>query len=285
LLLALSRIVDSTDAPAPITYYALDLEERELERTLTQIANSDLGIALRGKVVTKGMWGTYEGGLKFIREGGVQHGMLLSDVTVTAPKTKNGFAEAVGDESPSFSASSASDATDQDSELSPLTTPDAVRLPLHVFFLGSSLGNFSRGEGADFLRSLPLIPGSGDTLLLGLDHDNEKELIELAYNDPKGYTRKFIMNGLTAAGKILGDERMFDEANWEYYNIYNTLERESVSPLLFCCLHHPPFPPDRPPRGVLQIEAYPKDYRSLQWRRNSVPGRRSDEDRSFLQSE
>lgn len=92
-------------------------------------------------------------------------------------------------------------------------------------FLGSSLGNFSRSEGAAFLRSLPLRRGNGDTLLLGLDHDNPSAKIEAAYNDPKGYTRRFIMNGLKAAGNTLGDENMFDEAKWEYVGKYNEEER------------------------------------------------------------
>ncbi|EEB87992.1 hypothetical protein MPER_14431, partial [Moniliophthora perniciosa FA553] len=88
-------------------------------------------------------------------------------------------------------------------------------------FLGSSLGNFTRSEGAEFLRSLPLRPGSSDTLLIGLDHDNEKQMIEKAYNDEAGYTRKFIMNGLKAAGRALGDENLFSEDKWEYVNRYD----------------------------------------------------------------
>lgn len=76
--------------------------------------------------------------------------------------------------------------------------------PLHLMFLGSSLGNFDRVGSANFLRSLPLRPGSSDTLLLGLDGRNEKSRIERAYNDPEGYTEKFIMNGLNVASKAIG---------------------------------------------------------------------------------
>lgn len=234
LLLGLSRLVAAPSALAPITYYALDLEERELERSLTQIAMSDLGKALRGKVDTKGMWGTYEGGLRFIEEGGLQCRPAVEGISTTTTTSGSGSNEydlSPGDSSPISSNASASDATEV--EPSPLTTPDSVRPPLHVFFLGSSLGNFSRTEGADFLRSLPLLPGSGDTLLLGMDHDNDKELIELAYDDPKGYTRKFIMNGLHAAGRVLGDENMFDENKWDYVNTYNTQERSIETPAFY----------------------------------------------------
>jgi L-histidine Nalpha-methyltransferase / hercynylcysteine S-oxide synthase len=217
LLLALARLVPAQTLPAPITYFALDLEERELERNLTQIQQSELGAPLRGKVDTKGLWGTYRGGLRFVEEGGLHQSSAIA-----------GFfdrADAATDFSSSSSADTASDVADTES--TPPTTPDDNRPPLHIFFLGSTLGNFSRKESTDFLRSLPLVPGSGDTLLLGLDHDNDKDLVELAYNDKKGITRKFIMNGLKVAGRVLGDENMFDQANWDYYNIYNVEERTS----------------------------------------------------------
>jgi uncharacterized SAM-dependent methyltransferase len=60
---------------------------------------------------------------------------------------------------------------------------------------------------------------------LGLDHDNETTKIETAYDDPKGYTRKFIMNGLKSAGIALGNEQMFDEDKWQYVGKYNEKER------------------------------------------------------------
>jgi hypothetical protein len=115
-------------------------------------------------------------------------------------------------------------------------------LPLHFLFLGSSIGNFTREGAAEFLRSLPLRPwvahgdlsetGSiGDTLLLGVDHDNSPELVELAYNDPAGHTRDFIMNGLIGVQKTLqegnipaGTISAFEENNWEYQEQYNTSE-------------------------------------------------------------
>ena len=128
--------------------------------------------------MTKGMWGTYDDGIKFIRNGG------LDNID---------------------------------------TLEEGLRPPLHIMFLGSSLGSFSRSDAASFLKSLPLRPGYGDTLLLGLDHDNDKQLIELAYNDPRGYTKRFIFNGLKAAGRALGDERMFDEEKWEYVNYYDVV--------------------------------------------------------------
>ena len=95
--------------------------------------------------------------------------------------------------------------------------------PLHLLFLGSSLGNFDRSDSVHFLRSLPLRPGSSDTLLLGLDGRNEKTLVEKAYNDPDGYTAKFILNGLNVTARTLGLNG--HEANliekFQYVGTYN----------------------------------------------------------------
>jgi L-histidine Nalpha-methyltransferase / hercynylcysteine S-oxide synthase len=200
---------------APITYYALDLEERELVRTLGEIASSDIGMSLKGKVETKGMLGTYDDGLKFVEEGGLYAGVSPGK---PSPAELSGLRDL---SSSPMSTSASSESSNADS--SPPSTPDDVQPPLHILFLGSSLGNFNRTASADFLRSLPLRPGSGDTLLLGLDHDNSKQVIEKAYNDPAGHTKVFIMNGLKAAGRALGDEDLFDEDKWEYVNNYNVV--------------------------------------------------------------
>ncbi|KAK0504162.1 DUF323 domain-containing protein [Armillaria luteobubalina] len=216
ILRGLAELVEEGTSCPPITYYALDLDERELERTLGDIAKSDLGKLLQGKVMTKGMWGTYDDGLKFVEAGGLRS--IPSQASIMESRFSRGLKLDARDVSPN------SDYFSMDSE-SPPSTPGYTQPPLHLLFLGSSLGNFSRQAGADFLRSLPLRPGSGDTLLLGMDHDNAKEVIEEAYNDRKGYTKKFIMNGLRAAGKMLGNEDLFDPAKWSYVNSYNESER------------------------------------------------------------
>lgn len=195
------------------------------------------------------MWGTYDSGLQFIQSGGIQAHRLGEQMKArgsssSTPKLVIAAEEAGGgatvaqeelssptDEiSSSESSGSAHSDTASEGELSSSpSTPDGTQPPLHIMFLGSSLGNFARGESAGFLRDLPLRPGSRDTLLLGADHANGKEMIEVAYNDPKGYTRKFIMNGLRNAGRTMGDEGMFEEEKWEYVNEYDV-----VSSLAFC---------------------------------------------------
>lgn len=208
-------------ADPAMTYFALDLEKKELERTLTELSISDVGAEIQGKVTTRGLCATYDDGLKFIKEGGLHQSIPTGGIRSYSIDSSS------SDTSPESSTSSADDSASP--EVTPASTPGADHTPLHILFLGSSIGNFSRGDDVTFLQSLPLRPGSGDTLLLGMDRDNGREKVELAYNDPKGHTRDFIMNGLKNAGRILGDEHLFDEDKWDYVGRYNEGQSENVS--------------------------------------------------------
>jgi L-histidine Nalpha-methyltransferase / hercynylcysteine S-oxide synthase len=218
ILSALSKMAPSQTPPAQITYYALDLEKRELERTLDQLVASPIGPEMRGKISTHGLWGTYEGGLKFVEAGG-QRGSGV--VPVAAARARSLSSDGTATHLSSTS-------SDQGANETPLSTPDMenVETPLHILFLGASLGNFPHAEQVPFLRSLPLRAGQGDTLLLGLDHASDAEKIELAYNDAAGITRRFIFNGLKNAGRELGDESLFAPEKWEYVGRYNVQERK-----------------------------------------------------------
>lgn len=221
ILSALAKTVPPQISPAPITYYALDLERRELERTLDQLAASSVGLEMQGKVNTRGLWGTYDGGLKFLEEGGLRGREV---VATTAIRARSLSPDEV------ITQLSSPTSSEQDSIETPPSTPDTqiLETPFHILFLGSSLGNFTRGEDSKFLRSLPLRAGKGDTLLLGLDHASDAAKIERAYNDPAGVTRRFILNGLKGAGQALGDESLFAPEKWEYVGRYNAQQRESA---------------------------------------------------------
>ena len=52
-------------------------------------------------------------------------------------------------------------------------------------------------------------------LLVGIDFRNDAHRIEVAYNDPSGVTREFILNGVRHADRILGGGRMSVE-DFEY---------------------------------------------------------------------
>ena len=93
--------------------------------------------------------------------------------------------------------------------------------PLHLVFLGSSLGNFDRESAAPFLKGLPLRPG--DTLLIGLDGRPQagaegRRKVEVAYNDPAGHTRAFEEQGWEVVREQLG---LKDDAGVEFVGRYN----------------------------------------------------------------
>ncbi|KAJ7274119.1 DUF323 domain-containing protein [Mycena rebaudengoi] len=166
----------------------LTWKERELQRTLQEIAVSDVGKTLRGKVKTRGLCATYNQGLQYAESGGLQVPNGCASPFSRAPSMPFDF-NSPRDASP-MSGSSASDSSD--TATSPPSTPGDVPPPMHLMFLGSSLGNFSRADGADFLRGgLQRHPGPNQEV----HHER-----------------------LEGAGKALGDETLFDEANWDYVN-------------------------------------------------------------------
>jgi L-histidine Nalpha-methyltransferase / hercynylcysteine S-oxide synthase len=184
---------------------ALDLEQRELDRTLLS-TRSQLGSVLTGKVSTMGLLGTYEDGIHYFRQG------------------LERLLDAVEDIDTSSGTPSLSSPSSGTSSPDPGWTADSP--PLFFMFLGSSLGNFAPHEAVQFLGSLPLRPGSGDRLLLGLDHDNPASIVEPAYNDPQGLTEDFILNGLRCAGRTLGDETLLERGSWGYEGQYNISESQ-----------------------------------------------------------
>lgn len=109
--------------------------------------------------------------------------------------------------------------------------------PLHLVFLGSSLGNFPRETAAPFLRSLPL--RSGDTLLLGLDGRPApgiagRRKVEIAYNDPAGHTRAFEEHGWDVVRESLG---LRGDAGVEFVGRYNEELGELAQQRIDNCLY------------------------------------------------
>ena len=89
-----------------------------------------------------------------------------------------------------------------------------------VLFLGSTIGNFDRDAGEEFLHQVRATLRLGDALLLGTDLEKPVELQLLAYDDPAGVTAAFNLNLLARLNRELGAD--FDlscyrhEARWNY---------------------------------------------------------------------
>jgi dimethylhistidine N-methyltransferase len=92
-----------------------------------------------------------------------------------------------------------------------------------VLFLGSSIGNFDRGPGEDFLRKIRQAVIPGDALLLGTDLEKPLAQLIAAYDDPLGVTALFNRNLLARVNRELGGN--FDLARFEHVALYNARER------------------------------------------------------------
>ncbi|MFZ0962604.1 MAG: L-histidine N(alpha)-methyltransferase [Terriglobia bacterium] len=92
-----------------------------------------------------------------------------------------------------------------------------------VLFLGSSIGNFNRGPGEDFLRQIRLALQPGDTLLLGTDLEKPLAQIIPAYDDSLGVTAVFNRNLLVRINRELGGD--FNLSQFEHVALYNARER------------------------------------------------------------
>jgi L-histidine Nalpha-methyltransferase len=94
---------------------------------------------------------------------------------------------------------------------------------LLVLFLGSTIGNFDRDAGEEFLREMRAILRRGDALLLGTDLENSVELQLLAYDDPAGVTAAFNLNLLARVNRELGAN--FDLSSFAHEARWNAMER------------------------------------------------------------
>lgn len=87
---------------------------------------------------------------------------------------------------------------------------DALQLPEDarrvVFFPGSSIGNYDREDAAAFLRHARAVVGTDGAALIGVDLKKPRPILELAYNDPEGYTSRFNLNVLTRINREMGGD-------------------------------------------------------------------------------
>jgi len=88
-----------------------------------------------------------------------------------------------------------------------------------ITWLGSSIGNLDRSEVTTLLRDIRKTMRPDDRLLIGIDLQKEKTILENAYNDAQGVTAKFNLNLLTHVNRELGGN--FDLENFDHKAIYN----------------------------------------------------------------
>jgi dimethylhistidine N-methyltransferase len=108
--------------------------------------------------------------------------------------------------------------------LQELQLPKPLRKPDHVavFFPGSTIGNLEPHVAQDFLRRVCQLCGKSGGLIIGIDLQKTREILEAAYNDSAGVTAEFNLNVLARANRELGAN--FDLARWKHSAIYNDKE-------------------------------------------------------------
>lgn len=100
-----------------------------------------------------------------------------------------------------------------------------------AFFPGSTIGNFTRVMAADLLRATRSEVGSGGAMLIGVDLEKDRAILERAYNDGAGVTAAFNLNLLVRLNQELGAD--FDvtafrhEAVWD--ETHSRIEMRLVS--------------------------------------------------------
>lgn len=88
-----------------------------------------------------------------------------------------------------------------------------------VLFLGSNLGNFDLVSSQVFLRKVWKCMNAADYLLCGFDLKKDVSVLTNAYNDKKGFTRKFNLNLLSRMNNELGAN--FDINKFQHFGVYN----------------------------------------------------------------
>lgn len=105
--------------------------------------------------------------------------------------------------------------------LQPFELPAPSRKPAHiaVYFPGSTIGNMHPEEAQHFLKRVCRLCGRSGGLIIGVDLQKSKEILEAAYNDSAGVTAAFNLNILARANRELGAD--FNLDRWQHRAIYN----------------------------------------------------------------
>lgn len=94
--------------------------------------------------------------------------------------------------------------------------------PKCILWMGSSIGNLDRTEAAKFLKDFSAVLQSQDSMLIGIDACQESDKVYHAYNDKRGITHKFVLNGLMHANKLMG-KNLFRREDWKVVGEYDEI--------------------------------------------------------------
>jgi len=87
------------------------------------------------------------------------------------------------------------------------------------FYPGSSIGNFTPLQAAQFLRRLRAAGGDECGILIGVDLVKDAAVLEAAYDDALGVTAAFNLNALGHANWLMGSD--FSLRAWRHVALFN----------------------------------------------------------------
>ena len=102
-------------------------------------------------------------------------------------------------------------------------------------FLGSTLGNFNNKIAINFLDNIANLMNKKDSFLLGVDKVKDEKIINSAYNDSKGLTKKFNKNILNVINKEY--KLNFNENNFLHNAKFNS-EKSQIEMYLESTVAH-----------------------------------------------
>ncbi|KAM5345289.1 hypothetical protein ACJ41O_011151 [Fusarium nematophilum] len=100
-----------------------------------------------------------------------------------------------------------------------LRHPSIIGRSKCILHLGSSIGNFNRGDAASFLRGFADVLQPSDSMIVGVDACNNPAKVYYAYNDSKGLTHQFVLNGLDHVNHLFG-RQVFKPDEWRVIGEY-----------------------------------------------------------------
>jgi len=119
--------------------------------------------------------------------------------------------------------------------LQPFELPTPTRKPAHiaVYFPGSTIGNMVPHIAQHFLERVCRLCGHSGGLIIGVDLQKSRKVLEAAYNDSAGVTAAFNLNMLERANRELGSD--FDLSQWRHRAIYNEQAHRIEMHLVSAC--------------------------------------------------
>lgn len=75
-----------------------------------------------------------------------------------------------------------------------------------IFYPGSTIGNYKPDEALEFLKHAREVAGKEGGLLIGVDLQKDKAILDAAYNDEQGVTALFNLNVLSHVNKLLDSD-------------------------------------------------------------------------------